>query len=553
MLLSSHQIGEVERVADIVAILRQGKLLLVERLDELKSQIRELTVTLKDGAAAPPAVSGEVLRQRHKLRQWQLLVRGLSDEQSQALSANPAVAEVDVRHPNLEEIFVAYMRAGEKPQCEAAIALSEECASAMKPWKCFWRGLPTTPAIRATGGMVGRPCHNVEFSGRGAPHERTLLAAGVERVPHAARFLDRDCDLHRGPATVGRRHDDIDQRTDGRPCRRLFGIGLAMVAFYALGCGAMLFAVEREEETYEFLRTLPVAGRQAMWAKFAVAAASVVALWVCVLVESALVSGLQFPEASQQAYLWGGFGLAAVEALAWGLFFSLLLRRPISAVFAATGAGIVSVSLIVWWVDYEPNLVTGIEDFSEINFYRAPGNPRRRRRRPLACASLVRRIAVRALGCTTEAAGAATFTNSAWPLQQRSEGRGSATDETCSPPSLATMAAVAMDNVSDDGAGVAIVAYLTYLVPVREGVAPFATGAAAFATVVLTALAGANAFQADQSKQSFRFLAERGVRPTTIWFARQLVWLAPIVVWVTATVLVLNAISEEEWGASRSN
>ena len=54
VLLSSHQIGEVERVADIVAILRAGKLLLVERLEDLKDQIRELTITLADDAALPP-------------------------------------------------------------------------------------------------------------------------------------------------------------------------------------------------------------------------------------------------------------------------------------------------------------------------------------------------------------------------------------------------------------------------------------------------------------------------------------------------------------------
>src|SRR6476660_1658560 len=46
VLLSSHQIGEVERVADIVAILRAGKLVLVERLETLKDQIRELSITM---------------------------------------------------------------------------------------------------------------------------------------------------------------------------------------------------------------------------------------------------------------------------------------------------------------------------------------------------------------------------------------------------------------------------------------------------------------------------------------------------------------------------
>ena len=49
VLLSSHQIGEVERVADIVAIIRAGKLLLVDRLEDLKDQIRELNFTLTNG------------------------------------------------------------------------------------------------------------------------------------------------------------------------------------------------------------------------------------------------------------------------------------------------------------------------------------------------------------------------------------------------------------------------------------------------------------------------------------------------------------------------
>ncbi len=52
VLLSSHQIGEVERVADTVAILRSGQLILVEKLETLKDQIRELNVTLEDNATA---------------------------------------------------------------------------------------------------------------------------------------------------------------------------------------------------------------------------------------------------------------------------------------------------------------------------------------------------------------------------------------------------------------------------------------------------------------------------------------------------------------------
>src|SRR5262245_58484065 len=56
VFLSSHQIAEVERVADIVAILREGEVVLVERLEDLKCQLRELTITLRDGMARPPGM-----------------------------------------------------------------------------------------------------------------------------------------------------------------------------------------------------------------------------------------------------------------------------------------------------------------------------------------------------------------------------------------------------------------------------------------------------------------------------------------------------------------
>ena len=78
VFLSSHQIGEVERVADIVAILRGGQMLLVERLDVLKQQIREITFVLPD-ETPPPELGGEVLSRRHRAHQWQVLVRNADE------------------------------------------------------------------------------------------------------------------------------------------------------------------------------------------------------------------------------------------------------------------------------------------------------------------------------------------------------------------------------------------------------------------------------------------------------------------------------------------
>jgi ABC-2 type transport system ATP-binding protein len=109
VLLSSHQIGEVERVADYVAILREGELLAVDSLDTLKCQVRELTVTLAGGASLPN-LPRTLLASRQRGRQWQLLVRGADDTQLDSLSAVPEVVAIEVRTPSLEEIFVAYMQ-----------------------------------------------------------------------------------------------------------------------------------------------------------------------------------------------------------------------------------------------------------------------------------------------------------------------------------------------------------------------------------------------------------------------------------------------------------
>jgi ABC-2 type transport system ATP-binding protein len=124
VFLSSHQIVEVERVADIVAILCKGKLLLVEPLDKLKADVRRLTVTLKDEASAPPHFGGQILSQRRKARQWQALVRGTTDEQLAVLRGNGAVEDIDVHTPSLEDIFVAYMQgtAVQNPSLQQRVA-----------------------------------------------------------------------------------------------------------------------------------------------------------------------------------------------------------------------------------------------------------------------------------------------------------------------------------------------------------------------------------------------------------------------------------------------
>jgi ABC-2 type transport system ATP-binding protein len=110
VILASHQIAEVERVADIVAILRHGKLVLLEQLDDLKDRVCELTVTLRNGVPDLPNIPGTVLHRELKGRQWRLLVRNMDESQFDGFRIAENIRSVEVRRPTLEEIFVGYMK-----------------------------------------------------------------------------------------------------------------------------------------------------------------------------------------------------------------------------------------------------------------------------------------------------------------------------------------------------------------------------------------------------------------------------------------------------------
>jgi ABC-2 type transport system ATP-binding protein len=109
VLLSSHQIGEVERVADIVAIVHAGRLLVLQPLDDLKRTTRQLTITVAESTSPLPAMEGAVIYERRRGRQWDVLVRELDETSLERLRFAESVVAVESRTPSLEEIFVAYV------------------------------------------------------------------------------------------------------------------------------------------------------------------------------------------------------------------------------------------------------------------------------------------------------------------------------------------------------------------------------------------------------------------------------------------------------------
>jgi ABC-2 type transport system ATP-binding protein len=107
VLLSSHQISEVERVADTVAILHAGKVLVCDRVDTLKETIRAVHWVGED--IHPLDWPGEILSRETKGKQTRLILRMPAETHlAEAIPWRDAT-HVDIQPVSLEEIFVAYL------------------------------------------------------------------------------------------------------------------------------------------------------------------------------------------------------------------------------------------------------------------------------------------------------------------------------------------------------------------------------------------------------------------------------------------------------------
>jgi len=109
VFLSSHILYEVEAVADMVAILRQGRLIVVESVDKLKAQaLRRLDLIFE---GSPPvaelrAVTGvrDVEPVGHTVH---LVVEGSTAALFEVATPH-RITQVVTHEPDLEEIFMAY-------------------------------------------------------------------------------------------------------------------------------------------------------------------------------------------------------------------------------------------------------------------------------------------------------------------------------------------------------------------------------------------------------------------------------------------------------------
>jgi ABC-2 type transport system ATP-binding protein len=112
LLWSTHHVHEVERMADHVGVLRNGRLVLQAPRDEVRLRLRRYRAGVPERWTGAPQLNGEVLLRERDGREVALTVWGEEREVTQKLAAAGATVH-DAAPLSLEEATVALLRAGE--------------------------------------------------------------------------------------------------------------------------------------------------------------------------------------------------------------------------------------------------------------------------------------------------------------------------------------------------------------------------------------------------------------------------------------------------------
>lgn len=103
VLISSHNLRELEDVCDRVGIMKSGKMLLEKSLAELQDELVKVQLAFADGKSLPDGL--DILHQSSMGRLMQLILRGDAEEIRRRLAAAESLF-VDTVPLTLEEIFI---------------------------------------------------------------------------------------------------------------------------------------------------------------------------------------------------------------------------------------------------------------------------------------------------------------------------------------------------------------------------------------------------------------------------------------------------------------
>lgn len=110
VFVSSHDIEEVQRLADRIAIINSGKLALNESSESLQARFRAIEVVLPDGEGAPKQISSTWMHLEQAGRTLRFFDSQFTDT-AIITQAFPSANHIEARAMSLREIFIALARA----------------------------------------------------------------------------------------------------------------------------------------------------------------------------------------------------------------------------------------------------------------------------------------------------------------------------------------------------------------------------------------------------------------------------------------------------------
>ena len=112
ILFSSHQLDEVNRLADEVAVMNRGRILIHRPLDELLRSFKRVRAVLQDGRL-PAVIPTGTIRQSINRREWTLTLQNVDDALIEQIRSENPVDSVDV---SLDELFRDLIRGDDTPE-----------------------------------------------------------------------------------------------------------------------------------------------------------------------------------------------------------------------------------------------------------------------------------------------------------------------------------------------------------------------------------------------------------------------------------------------------
>ena len=114
VLLSSHELDEVQRVADRVAIIRAGRLVVADTVDGLRQRAPQ-TIELRFARPVAPAVFASLVGVEHVSVEGDRITLKATAHLAELLRVIADHDPVDVvaRHADLDELFLSYYRDGD--------------------------------------------------------------------------------------------------------------------------------------------------------------------------------------------------------------------------------------------------------------------------------------------------------------------------------------------------------------------------------------------------------------------------------------------------------